>query len=686
MKYKNTLLAISLLSGSFAAQAVNPYAEIREKLTPTPKAKSSLIQPKIVGGQQATQGDYPFMAALVFIGTDTQTSVTVNDAIYDSDSFTFSPTGSATGNVVDCGLGGTTCVDVADSICLIQRGDFDFSEKALNCEAGGGIGAIIYNNVEGEISGTLGEDFTGGIPVVAVTQADGQAILALTDATATISVSDNGLAQDSSCGGSVIGDRWILTAAHCVEDDVADFLKVNAGEYDLTDGVDQASDIARIYIHPNYDAISFNNDVAIIELAEALENFTPIKLAGAQLTDQLEIEGALATVIGWGGTVGYEPNGGPTSGFPDILREVDINLITNTQCSDTYFGITDQMICASVPEGGKSSCQGDSGGPLFVNNNGTLEQVGIVSWGAGCAAQGFPGVFARVPALSDFISSVTSGVSIEGRANLGSLPAGQSSSQIVTVTNNSDSVIMPSFTSSNADNFTVNAENCAQVAAGQTCEVTVEFSSESSGVNSSIISVVSDVADIPTNSIEFFAQAIPEDSALAGLAGASNSAITWFNGGDLGWQANPTDAGVVSGAISDDQDSIMMIKIVGTGTLRFDWAVSAEENTDEPEAPDSAYDALYLYVNGEYNDFISGEKTFVNKTISITESETLIEWRYSKDGSVSEFDDRGLVRNVTFTPTPVVTPTPPPSSSGGGGAPWLLLLLAPLALMRRKAN
>jgi len=103
-----------------------------------------------------------------------------------------------------------------------------------------------------------------------------------------------------------------------------------------------------------------------------------------------------ATVTGWGTT----SSGGSQS---TTLKEVDVGVITNQQCGNNYgyssSWITDSMLCAVVPGGGKDACQGDSGGPLVANQQNygqNYELIGVVSWGIGCADANHPGVYARV--------------------------------------------------------------------------------------------------------------------------------------------------------------------------------------------------------------------------------------------------------------------------------------------------
>ena len=94
--------------------------------------------------------------------------------------------------------------------------------------------------------------------------------------------------------------------------------------------------------------------------------------------------------------------------FPNMLHYVRVPTITNSECESLYEGrfvITDSMLCAGYPDGGKDSCQGDSGGPFVCNNNGNAIIAGVVSWGTGCALPQYPGVYARVTVALNWIQS-----------------------------------------------------------------------------------------------------------------------------------------------------------------------------------------------------------------------------------------------------------------------------------------
>ncbi|MDO6692839.1 trypsin-like serine protease [Aliiglaciecola sp. 3_MG-2023] len=683
MKYnKLVLLVIASIQMNLAMATSLRSEQIELSQQQGSNSKSSAISPLIVGGSSADEGEYPFMSALVIVGSEIETRVTINSIGYDSDAFGFGPDGEAAGTLVDCGIGDSQCEGVSNNICLIERGDINFSEKALNCESGGGIGVIIYNNVEGALeSGTLGDDFSGNIPVVAISQEDGQALLELDNATASISSTTlAGTSQDVVCGATFLGEQWVLTAAHCVDSEFADQYQVNVGEYNLTDGAEEAIAIKRIYSHPNYDSESFDNDVALIELVETVDA-TAIQLADADTTDQLAIENTIATSIGWGGRTGYLPNEGPTGNFPDILQEVELPLLSNTQCRselassqgiNTFStGITEQMICAALDSGGASACQGDSGGPLFVESSSGPLQVGITSWGIGCAAEGYPGVYARVGALLDFIDATRSGVGITGNSDITNSPVNVAIEQEFTVTNNSNSTIMPTISLSNDSDFSIDSSQCTTLTAQQSCQLVVTFNAQTQGAKTATITIASDVQDIPTGSINIQGYAVGAASELASSIGTQSSAVSIYSGGDVSWRTNSV-GGVVSGNISGNEESILIAAIEGAGTLDFEWAVSSEENEDEPSEP---FDALYLLVNGEEIEFISGEVDYTSQTISLSEGTNLVEISYRKDFNVSDGDDQGKVRNFVFTPTTPVSEPTNTSSGGGGTMTWLLLLL-----------
>merc|ERR1712216_282956 len=99
------------------------------------------------------------------------------------------------------------------------------------------------------------------------------------------------------------------------------------------------------------------------------------------------------------------------SGYPDTLRHVEVPIVNDSVCEAAYGSSFDAEyeICAGEAEGGVDSCQGDSGGPLVINTGSGFSQIGVVSWGIGCADPGYYGVYGEIAAEIDFITSVIDG-------------------------------------------------------------------------------------------------------------------------------------------------------------------------------------------------------------------------------------------------------------------------------------
>jgi secreted trypsin-like serine protease len=230
--------------------------------------------------------------------------------------------------------------------------------------------------------------------------------------------------QRQFCGGSLITPFEVLTAAHCVEffgDDPEQLplsdLRVVVGRTVLSSTQGQKRRAAAISIHPRWDPNTFSFDVAVVHLASPISGIRPIALVTPGV-DALERPGTLATVTGWGNTIQQPagPGGGGVN-FPDRMREARVPITSRAECATAYAAadlvITATMLCAGRTN--LDTCQGDSGGPLFFKSTGPgYIQAGITSWGIGCGATGFPGVYTRLSnrGVGNFILTVTGGVPV----------------------------------------------------------------------------------------------------------------------------------------------------------------------------------------------------------------------------------------------------------------------------------
>ena len=204
------------------------------------------------------------------------------------------------------------------------------------------------------------------------------------------------------CGGSILNQSWILTAAHCVEGTSASSLRVRAGATTWSTG-GQLRAVSRVIVHPSYNGDETRGfDIALLQLSSPLSYTTtvqPIRLVTAQEDAQgATAASTVATVSGWGAT----REGGRGS---STLLAVSIPIVSNAQAAQLYrIPMPASVLTAGlVGQGGADSCQGDSGGPLVVQSAAGPRQAGVVSWGFGCGRAQYPGVYTRVSSYQSWL-------------------------------------------------------------------------------------------------------------------------------------------------------------------------------------------------------------------------------------------------------------------------------------------